>query len=470
MAKILLLDDSPTMHRVVRLTFADDQRLEIAVARTRAEADQTLSMQPPELIIAYVRFDGLTDPRYFQTLRMVTSRVLLLAESEENLDQFARAGFDRVLRKPFHSDELRQVVEEMLNQDGPTVEYSVASPQAGDAIEQPSFRLSELPTIPPPSSLSPQRATQISQPRSNPPEQAMAQPSLLDSNTRPGGSASSSAGGENLLPQITLDLSEFQKSLESNPVMANRPAMQPPPQSMIVRNHDEQESQPLSQFPADEITISQASWRPGKENKEGVRSSQRLSPPPPPPPPPPPRSIEPQIASVPRAIEPPPRSFEPQRASGPRVIEPALPINEPFEVEQVVLTSINGAFQSGRSGERAAGAASVSSVAPRPIEQIGLSRQDVEKIVGDSIAVAVNNAVRQALTETLPDLRLALVNEVSQRAVDQLTDEIIKVKRTLREQMIEEIRDVSAQWLKRETPGLAKDVIREEIRRVIEQM
>ncbi|NBW82650.1 hypothetical protein EBR21_12940, partial [bacterium] len=101
---------------------------------------------------------------------------------------------------------------------------------------------------------------------------------------------------------------------------------------------------------------------------------------------------------------------------------------------------------------------------------IGLSRQDVEKIVGDSIAAAVNNAVRQALTETLPDLRQALVNEVSQRAVDQLTEEIIKVKRTLREQMIEEIRDVSAQWLKRETPGLAKDVIREEIRRVIEQM
>jgi CheY-like chemotaxis protein len=469
MAKILLLDDSPTMHRVVRLTFADDQRLEIAVARTRAEADQTLSMQPPELIIAYVRFDGLTDPRYFQTLRMVTSRVLLLAESEENLDQFARAGFDRVLRKPFHSDELRQVVEDMLNQDGPTVEYSVASPVSVDAPEQSMYRLSE-----PPSSLSPHKAAQTTQPRSNPPEQAFAQPFLPNSNpdalARPGGTADSGLDGENLFPQITLDLSEFQKSLESNPVMANRPAMQPPPQSMIVRNHDEQESQPLSQFPADEITISQASWRPGKENKEGVRSSQRLSPPPPPPPPPPPRSIEPQIASVPRAIEPPPRSFEPQRASGPRVIEPALPINEPFEVEQVVLTSINGAFQSGRSGERAAGAASVSPVAPRPNEQIGLSRQDVEKIVGDSIAVAVNNAVRQALTETLPDLRLALVNEVSQRAVDQLTDEIIKVKRTLREQMIEEIRDVSAQWLKRETPGLAKDVIREEIRRVIEQM
>ncbi|NBW82609.1 response regulator, partial [bacterium] len=298
MAKILLLDDSPTMHRVVRLTFADDHRLEIAVARSRAEADQTLSLQPPELIIAYVRFDGLTDPRYFQTLRMVTSRVLLLAESEENLDQFTRAGFDRVLRKPFHSDELRQVVEDMLNQDGPTVEYSVASPLAGEPVEQSSFQLPVPPPPPPPSSLSPQRATQAYQPKSNPPEQANAQPSFagsdLDVFSRPGGLTGSATSPENSIPQITLDLSEFQKSIESNSMVDSRPLMQPPPQSVIVRNYDPEESQPVSQFSADEITISEASWRPGQrssENKDGARATQTLAPPPPPPPPP--RSFQP---------------------------------------------------------------------------------------------------------------------------------------------------------------------------------
>jgi len=61
-----------------------------------------------------------------------------------------------------------------------------------------------------------------------------------------------------------------------------------------------------------------------------------------------------------------------------------------------------------------------------------------------------------------------LVNEVSQRAVDQLSAELHSIKKTLRENMLVEIRDVSAQWLRRETPNLAKDVIREEIRKVIE--
>jgi predicted nucleic acid-binding protein len=100
----------------------------------------------------------------------------------------------------------------------------------------------------------------------------------------------------------------------------------------------------------------------------------------------------------------------------------------------------------------------------------GLSRSEVEKIVEDAVAAAVSNAVRQALNETLPDLRQALVNEVSQRAVAQLSAELQSIKLTLRENMLAELRDLSAQWLRRETPSLAKDVIREEIRKVIEQL
>jgi cell pole-organizing protein PopZ len=36
--------------------------------------------------------------------------------------------------------------------------------------------------------------------------------------------------------------------------------------------------------------------------------------------------------------------------------------------------------------------------------------------------------------------------------------------------MLSEIREMSAQWLRKETPNLAKDVIREEIRKVIESI
>ncbi|MEY4064622.1 MAG: Response regulator receiver domain, partial [Pseudomonadota bacterium] len=128
MARILLLDDSSVMHRVVRLTFADDPRLEILVARDSGEVDLNLSGGRADLIIAYVRFSGIVDPRYFESLRLLTPRILLLAESEENLDDFTKAGFHRVLRKPFNSDELRQIVDEMLEQP-------VSAPQGTPSIE-----------------------------------------------------------------------------------------------------------------------------------------------------------------------------------------------------------------------------------------------------------------------------------------------------------------------------------------------
>lgn len=158
------------------------------------------------------------------------------------------------------------------------------------------------------------------------------------------------------------------------------------------------------------------------------------------------------------------------RGSLQRGIDLAAPTSEPFDLEEVMVsTKVNPSRESVPNREFVGlSGASGSGLSAR--QTAGLSRDEVEKIVEESVATAVNRAVRQALTETLPDLRQALVVEVSQRAVDQLTQELMVVKRTLREQMLEEVRDVSAQWLKRETPNLAKDVIREEIRRVIEQI
>ncbi len=154
----------------------------------------------------------------------------------------------------------------------------------------------------------------------------------------------------------------------------------------------------------------------------------------------------------------------------PRAIDPAPWSSEPFDIEDVMVsTKYAQAGTSGRSGgDWAGGAAQVQNHGA--VEAVGLTRQDVEKIVEESLAGAVNRAVRQALTEVIPDMRQTLVIEVSQRAVDQLSDELLVIKKTLREQMITEIRDVSSQWLRKETPSIAKDVIREEIRRVIEQI
>ncbi|MEY3903226.1 MAG: hypothetical protein RL189_2532, partial [Pseudomonadota bacterium] len=217
MARILLLDDSPTMHRVVRLTFADDQRMEISVARDRNEADQNLSSRKTDLIIAYLRFDGLTDPRYFESLRLVTPRILLLAESEENIEPYARVGLNNVLRKPFHSDELRQTVEDMLAQNGSSTEIAPAPSATASApmvppAPPPGFSAPVAPPAPPPRSSAPVAPpappSGFSAPVA-PPASSGSRPQVNSSEQT--SSAEPPKANE---PQITLDLSFMQMSIE----------------------------------------------------------------------------------------------------------------------------------------------------------------------------------------------------------------------------------------------------------------
>ncbi|MEN9530253.1 MAG: hypothetical protein RI932_2126 [Pseudomonadota bacterium] len=381
MAKILLLDDSPVMHRVVRLTFADDAGVEIAVVRTPPEAELALSTSQHELIIAYARFPGSVDLAYFQKIRKHCSRLLLLAESEENLEHFVAAGLKSILRKPFHSDELRLAVQELLAGDSEVSKNNVI---AGRAAPTPPSSM--VPPSPPP------RMAMASAPASKPPPPPPSFPPVTPIPTEatavtvPSVSAPSVGLDE---PQITMDLSFFKK-----------------PAAPVVESSSGLREQVFA-----------------PESSLGT-------------------SLRPPVSEAP--MVPPPRSSAGATHQQPRSIEPAPWSSEPLSLEDVMVSTRVG--------------------------NSGLSRSEVEKIVEDAVAAAVSNAVRQALNETLPDLRQALVNEVSQRAVAQLSAELQSIKLTLRENMLAELRDLSAQWLRRETPSLAKDVIREEIRKVIEQL
>ena len=425
MARILLLDDSPVMHRVVRLTFADDPRMEIAVARTPSEADQNLAAGQVDLIISYVRFGGMIDARYFEALSFVSPRILLLAESEENLEDFTRAGFNSVLRKPFHSDELRQVVEEMLLKEAvPRVSEPPLPRTAPVPPSQPSASApARAPTPPPAEARAPTPPPAAARAPTPPPAAARAptpppavspQPPQFDLGKMAdagedtvdfSSKASSKSGLKGPVgtttsepsssakwnePQITMDLSFFQTAASGkNEVVAN---------------------------PSFDSTDTQFG---GEETTAGMIQQLEVEKP----------------TSASRASA--------SAEKSPRAVEPSPWNADPMTLEDVMVST---------------------RVAPAG----GTSRQEIEKIVEDAVAVAVTKAVRQALNETIPDLRQGLVNEVSQRAVDQLSAELHSIKKTLRENMLVEIRDVSAQWLRRETPNLAKDVIREEIRKVIE--
>jgi CheY-like chemotaxis protein len=344
------------MHRVVRLTFADDQSLDLAVARNRGEADQNLSLYSADLIIAYVHFDGLTDARYFESLKLVTPRILLLAESEENLEPLIREGFDKILRKPFHSDELRQMVEGMLAE---RVAHERVQSQPKDSAKSEPVEVIK------------KRSKNEVAGRTK--DQLEVDFSPKDKN--------------NSIQFLPIELSE---SLPDEPISFPRTT-----QSII------DDGQP-------KLTMD--------------------------------------------------LSFLQKSVEKSAVAEPVLHTKVRSGVRNVPLSDSLSMPSSQSSPDFSAASAG------------GLSRREVEKIVEDSVAAAVGRAVRQALSETLPDLRQTLIAEVTQKAVHQLSEEMFALKKTLREQMIADLREVSAQWLKRETPNFAKDVIREEIRKVIEQM
>ena len=417
MAKIMLLDDSPVMHRVVKLTFADDPRMEIAVARTAEEAEQALASGHTDLIIAYARFVSDSPVSYFEALSFASPRILLLAEDDENMEPFIQNGFNSILRKPFHSDELRTVVEELMAVEvGPLVKKSKEprrQPPAPPTPPAPPAR-SSAPTPPAPPARSSAPTPPAPPARSSAPDtpetfskRAEASAAWVDSdettraieevnlrNENLGSGAQSARKSE---PQITLDLSGLRQLAMENTAATSRPQFQ---------------------------------FSDSEDSLKSTTVKENFS------------EVNPEHSEA--------KSKDFSRRDAKRSIDPVEWDETPMHLENVMVST--------RMDNHGA----------RVTSEHQLTREDVETIVEEKVASAVDRAVRLALNATLPELRQAVVNEVSQRAVEQLSGELIELRQTLRNSLSAELKELSSQWLRRETPSLAKDVIREEIRRVIE--
>src|SRR5688572_5494593 len=121
MQHILLLDDSLIIHKVVKITYSADKNYNVRIAMTQKEADEMLESFTPELIIGYARFCGPRTLEYFAKLKEHCGKFLLLAESGDSMSSFEQAGFSNIIRKPFHSDQLKtEIANIMGNTDMPT--------------------------------------------------------------------------------------------------------------------------------------------------------------------------------------------------------------------------------------------------------------------------------------------------------------------------------------------------------------
>jgi CheY-like chemotaxis protein len=162
MKRILLLDDSQHIQKVVRIAFEESAGFQVVVAKNGAEAAQTLQGGRIDVIIAYVHFDKGSPIEFFQNLKGHCASIVLLAESSEDISSYEAAGFHQILRKPFVTGKLQAAVRDLLG-----VEVRAAPAMPLPPI--PNAPKSEMPPPPPP----PPGAMKVAPPPPPPPPGAM---------------------------------------------------------------------------------------------------------------------------------------------------------------------------------------------------------------------------------------------------------------------------------------------------------
>ncbi len=129
--RILLADDSVTIQKVIELTFMD-QNIAVDAVSSGDEAMKRLETSAPDLVIADVHMPGALGYDVARRSKQVLPHVpvLLLVGTFETFDeaQYATCGADQVLRKPFDSQELLRIVDELMP----------AAPAASAAAAEPA--------------------------------------------------------------------------------------------------------------------------------------------------------------------------------------------------------------------------------------------------------------------------------------------------------------------------------------------
>lgn len=118
--RILVIDDSSTIQKVIRIAFAPyDVRID--AAGHFAEGINAARQQQPDLILADANLAGVRSVRDFQRLSDEARGVplVLLYGSYDQVDEqmFREAGFTMFIRKPFDSNDIVLNVKRVLGHD-----------------------------------------------------------------------------------------------------------------------------------------------------------------------------------------------------------------------------------------------------------------------------------------------------------------------------------------------------------------
>ena len=132
---ILLADDSVTIQKVIELTFMDED-YEVVAVGNGDDALEKLDEMTPDFVIADVHMPGASGydvAKHSKSLRPEVP-VLLLVSTFEPFDEEAaeKSGCDAFLKKPFDSQELQRLVEDLSSEAA----GEPAAPFAGGASSE----------------------------------------------------------------------------------------------------------------------------------------------------------------------------------------------------------------------------------------------------------------------------------------------------------------------------------------------
>jgi CheY-like chemotaxis protein len=146
--KLLLADDSPTVQKVISLTF-EDEGMEVVSASDGTEALRVLEEQRPDILLADVWMPGPNGyelcERVKHDARLRHIPVVLLVSKFEpfNEAEARRVGADTVLTKPFQSiRDLVSKVGSLLGGGGPKQEEAAAEQPRREGTAAPSAEAS----------------------------------------------------------------------------------------------------------------------------------------------------------------------------------------------------------------------------------------------------------------------------------------------------------------------------------------
>jgi CheY-like chemotaxis protein len=115
MASILVVDDEPTLRRLIHLTLGPDHH--VSEAADGAEALHRLLADHPDLAIVDVAMpimDGLAVCRAARAEPSLAGLGIIVLSAYANRAAALAAGADRQLRKPFSPLELLAMIDEVL--------------------------------------------------------------------------------------------------------------------------------------------------------------------------------------------------------------------------------------------------------------------------------------------------------------------------------------------------------------------